>query len=167
LPQNSPQHPTASSDTQEETEKRMQNVEELQRFLYVCGNPKKIKLCVAVWLLFVTLWPQPQHFQRLNVTIRLTIAMATSANDTPEPEESCFSVPIIACLTVHITGKGNKKKTTKKDTKTKEFSHTFSATKSNYLKFLTAVLTKHHIGDKLQVKDRRCYTCKMQVPPSK
>jgi hypothetical protein len=29
LPQNNPQRPTASSDTQEESEKRMRNVEEL------------------------------------------------------------------------------------------------------------------------------------------
>ena len=93
--------------------------------------------------------------------------MASSANNSPEPEESSFSVPIIARLTVHITGQGSKKKTTKKDTKTKEFSHTFSATKTNYLEFLTTFLTKHHIGNKLQVTDRRRYTCKMQVPPSK
>jgi hypothetical protein len=44
---------------------------------------------------------------------------------------------------------GNKTKTTKKDMKMKEFTHTFSATKSNYLEFLTAILTKHHISNKL------------------
>ena len=95
--------------------------------------------------------------------------MAASANNSPEPEdsESCFAVPIIARLTVHIAGHGNKKKTTRKDTKTKEFSHTFSVTKSNYLAFLTTFLTKHYINNKLQVTDRRRYTCKMQVPPSK
>jgi ribosomal protein S7 len=94
--------------------------------------------------------------------------MASNAGNScnsPEPEEISFSVPIIARLIVHITSHG-KKKTTKKDTKTKEFSHTFSATKSNYLEFLTTVLTKHHIGNKLEVTHRRRYTCKMQVPPS-
>ena len=35
----------------------------------------------------------------------------------PEPEETSLSVPIIACLTVHIAGQGRKKKPTKKDTK--------------------------------------------------
>jgi hypothetical protein len=98
-----------------------------------------------------------------------SVTMAASANNSPEPEdsESCFVVPIIARLTVHIAGHGNKKKTTRKDTKTKEFSHTFSVTKSNYLAFLMTFLTKHHINNKLQVTDRRRYTCKMQVPPSK
>ena len=91
--------------------------------------------------------------------------MASSAGNSPEPNDTHFSVPIIARLTVHIAGQGNKKKTTKKDIKTKEFSHTFSVTKSNYLDFLTTFLTKHHIGNKLQVTDRRRYTCKMQVPP--
>jgi len=97
----------------------------------------------------------------------LSVAMASSANNSPEPEESHFSASIITRLTVHIAGQGNKKKTTKKDIKTKEFSHTFSATKSNYIEFLTTFLTKHHIGGKLQVTDRRRYPCKMQVPPSK
>ena len=89
------------------------------------------------------------------------------AGNIPEPEELSFSVPIVARLIVHITtGHGTKKKTTKKDTKTKEFVHLFRATKSNYLEFLTTLLTKHHINNKLQVTDRRRYTCKMQVPPS-
>ena len=93
--------------------------------------------------------------------------MATSSNSTPGPEDSTFSVPIIARLVVHTTKQANKKKTTKKDTKTKEFTHTFSTTKSNYVEFLSTILTKHHIGNKLQVTDRGRYTCKMQVPPSK
>ena len=92
--------------------------------------------------------------------------MAASVENTPEPDDS-FSVPIIARLTVHVGGQGGKKKATKKDTKTKEFSHVFRATKENYLEFLNAFLTKHHIGNKLRVTDRRRYTCKMQVPPSK
>jgi hypothetical protein len=93
--------------------------------------------------------------------------MASSAGNSPEPDEFSFSVPITAHLIVHITASGHvKKKTTKKDTKTKQFSHTFCATKANYLEFLTTVLTKHHIGNKIQVTERRRYTCKMQVPPS-
>jgi ribosomal protein S7 len=92
--------------------------------------------------------------------------MASSTHNSPEPEESSFSVPIVARLIVHIASQG-KKKTIKKDTKTKEFSHTFSATKSNYLEFLTTILSKHHISNKLEVTDRRRYTCKMQVPPAK
>ena len=95
-----------------------------------------------------------------------SLTMASAASNSPEPEESSFMVPIIARLTVHVPGHGNKKKTTKKDIKMKEFTHTFRATKSNYLEFLAAFLTKHHIGNKLQVTDRRRYTCKMQVPPS-
>ena len=97
----------------------------------------------------------------------VSVTMASSAINSPEPEDSSFSVPIIARLTVHISGPGNKKKSTKKDIKIKEFTHTFSATKANYLEFLTTFLTKHYIGNKLQVTDRRRYTCKIQVPPSK
>ena len=50
------------------------------------------------------------------------VAMASGAGNSPEPDDSHFSIPIITQLT-HIAGQGNKKKTTKKDTKTKEFSH--------------------------------------------
>jgi hypothetical protein len=78
--------------------------------------------------------------------------MASSTSHSPAPEESdfSFSVLIIAHLTVHTAGQGinkrnKKKKATKKETKMKEFMHTFFATKSNYLKLLTALLTKHHI----------------------
>jgi hypothetical protein len=95
-----------------------------------------------------------------------TLSLPTMAS--PEPDESCFSVLIIARLIVHITAgsHGNKKKTTKRETKTKEFSHMFAATKSNYLELLSTILTKHHIGNRLQITDRRRYTFKMQVPPS-
>ena len=92
--------------------------------------------------------------------------MASSTNDCPEPPDSLsVSVPIIACLTVHVSGQGVKKKSTKKKIKTKEFDHSFSTTKSNYLNFLAVFLEKHHVN-KLQVTDRRHYTLKMQVSPS-
>jgi len=119
--------------------------------LFICkGNSKKIKVvyhCLAVVCPYLVATP--------------VIFFQYASSNSEE-----FSVPIVACLLVHITGHGSKKKTTKKDTKMKEFSHTFSTTKSNYLEFLTTVLTKHHIGNKLQVTDYWCYTCKIQVPPS-
>jgi hypothetical protein len=111
-------------------------------------------LCVAVWFLFVSVWLLPQRFHvDPLVIIRRKLTMASSAGNSPEPDDTHFSVPIIARLTVHVAGQGNKKKTTKKDIKTKEFSHTFSTTKFNYFDFLTTFLTKHHIGNKLQVTD--------------
>ena len=92
--------------------------------------------------------------------------MASSTNDCPEPSDSLsVSVPIIACLPVHVSGQGVKKKSMKKEIKIKEFDHSFSATKLNYLNFLAAFLKKHHVN-KLQVTDCRHYTLKMQVPPS-
>ena len=108
------------------------------------------------------------HPYLLVSSLSCCVSMASSIDcvgNSPDSEK--FSVPIVACLLVHITGHRSKMKTTKKDTKIKEFSHTFSTTKSNYLEFLTTVLTKHHIGNKLQVTDRRCYIYKMQVPSSK
>jgi hypothetical protein len=57
-----------------------------------------------------------------------------------------FSVLIMACLTVHTL---NKKKINK-ETKTKEFTHLFSAMKANYAELLNAMLAKHHIRGKLK-----------------
>ena len=92
--------------------------------------------------------------------------MPSDAN-SPEPENlPIFSVPIIARLTVHTFTPGNKKKT-KKDTKTKEFTHIFSATKANYSKLLNAILAKHHIGGKFKATERQRYRCKIHVPPDK
>ena len=127
---------------------------------------KKIKKCVTVCHCLL-LFCNPNIFAGVVVASRLLSVTMADADDTSEPDESCFSVPIIARLTVHTGGgPGSKKKATRKDTKTKEFSHVFRATKANYLEFLNTFLVKHHIHSKLRVTDRRRYTCKMQVPPS-
>ena len=110
------------------------------------------------------IWLQPQ-WTIFNCSFPPPPIMALAICNSPEPKVSSFSMPIIACLTVHSTSPG-KKKAPKKAVKTKEFVHMFCATKSNYLEFLTTILTKHH-SNKFQVTDHRCYTCKMQVPPSK
>ena len=121
---------------------------------------------------FQLYWKINQNFTALFICVRnrsIHNSTRTSSSPAPEPEDSTFSAPIIACLTVHTktSGTGNKKKTTKKDMKTKEFTHTFCATKSNYIELLNTILTKHHIGNKLQVTEHRHYSCKMQVPPAK
>ena len=90
--------------------------------------------------------------------------MATPSS-TPEP---CFSAPILARFTVHIPVQGTaKKKKTKKETRAKEFIHTFSATKSNYVQLLNTILAKHHISKKFQATEHCNYGCKIQVPPTK
>src|SRR5258707_13760975 len=109
-------------------------------------------------------WLQPQR-TIFNRPLPPPPTMVSATCNSPEPEVSSFSMPIIARLTVHSTSPG-KKKAPKKAIKTKEFVHTFCTTKSNYLKFLTTILTKHH-SNKFQVPNHRHYTCNMQVLPSK
>jgi hypothetical protein len=95
-------------------------------------------------------------------------ATMTTPCSSPEPQEPGFTAPILARLVVHVHVQGSaKKKTTRKETKTKEFSHRFLATKSNYIQLLNAILTKHHVGRKFLVTERRHYGCKIQVPPAK
>jgi hypothetical protein len=122
--------------------------------------PKKI--------LFGSIWLRPQNknvserHERQNLSLSITTMASNTI--TPEPENlPKFSVTIITRLTVHTQ---NKKKITK-ETKTKEFTHLFSATKANYAELLNAILAKHHIGGKLTATERQRYRCKIHVPPDK
>jgi hypothetical protein len=92
--------------------------------------------------------------------------MTTSPLSTPEPPEPSFIAPINARLVVHVPVQGTTKKT-RKETKAKEFTHQFSASKANYIQLLNMILTKHHIGKKFQAMEHRHYGCKIQVPPAK
>ncbi len=103
-------------------------------------------------------WLRPQ-WTIFNHPPPLPPTMTSATCNSPEPEVSSFSVPIIAYLTMHSTSPG-KKKAPKKAIKTKEFVHMFCATKSNYLEFLITILTKHY-SNKFQVTDHRHYTCKI------
>ena len=127
-------------------------------------------MCVAVWLFgcYLSQLAAPTlSFLSTRITYSsLSVTMASSTNNCSEPPDSLsVSVPIIAHLTVHVSRHGVKKKSMKKEIKTKEFDHSFSMTKSNYLNFLAMFFEKHHVN-KLQVTDRKRYTLKMQVPPS-
>jgi len=66
-----------------------------------------------------------------------------------------------------VQAQAKKKKSTRKETKTKEFTHCFAALKSNYIQLLNTVLAKHHVSKKFQATERHHYGCKMQVPPAK
>jgi hypothetical protein len=94
--------------------------------------------------------------------------MPPSRPNSLEPPESCFVALILARLVVHIPAQGTaKKKGTQKETKTKEFTHRFSATKANYIQLLNDILAKHHASNKFQATERRHYSCKIQVPPAR
>jgi len=48
-----------------------------------------------------------------------------------------------------VQAQAKKKKSTRKETKTKEFTHCFTASKSNYIQLLNTVLAKHHVSKKI------------------
>jgi hypothetical protein len=126
----------------------------------IVGNPKKKK---SYLFLFGS--------EALCVTRKLHAEMTTmpsSCPGSPEPLEPGFTAPILARLLVHVPVQGTaKKKSSRKETRTKEFTHCFEATKRNYIQLLNAILEKHHIGTKYHATERRHYGCKMQVPPAK
>jgi hypothetical protein len=135
----------------------------LQRFAYLYGIVKKKHVCSCLAL---------KHALRQALALRQAhaemTAMPPSYSSSPEPPEPFFTAPILARLAVQIPVSGMaKKKGTRKETKTKEFSHCFSATKSNYVQLLNTILAKHHIGNRFQATERRHYGCKIQVPPAK
>src|ERR1700722_10970259 len=101
--------------------------------------------------------------------VQVPSAMAHNERDGSLPWEPAeFTAPVLARLTVHVAEANvSKKKTTKKEVRTKEFSFTFCSTKTNYVQLLNMILEKHHVGGRARTTERRHFSCKIQVPPAK
>ena len=97
-----------------------------------------------------------------------TLITTVSGTGSPKPPEPHFTASIVVYLVIHVPIQSTvKKKSMKKETRTKEFSHCFSVTKHNYLHLLNTILEKHHIPKKFKSTEQHHYVCKIQVPPSK
>ncbi|KAK0435228.1 uncharacterized protein EV420DRAFT_1317888 [Desarmillaria tabescens] len=68
--------------------------------------------------------------------------------------------------TFYSTGTSGKKKTEKKDVKTKELPFVFSATQKNYVDLLNTILTKFGIMNR-KATAKRVYRVKIQILPAK
>jgi hypothetical protein len=93
-------------------------------------------------------------------------------NPNPENDATEHKAKITAHLLFHtvvpnktIAGgaKSKSKPKEKKDTKTKEFPHTFENTKENYISFLTTILVKHG-EEKYNMTEKMTYGIKVQLP---
>ena len=86
-----------------------------------------------------------------------------------EPPLPVHSAIVAAQLTHHITipAQGAKgKPREKKEQKTKELKHSFTATPENYIDFLTAILAKHG-EEKYNVTSKKRFSFKALCPPNK
>jgi hypothetical protein len=86
-----------------------------------------------------------------------------------EPPLLTHSAIVAVQLTHHVTipaqgAKGKPKE--KKEQKTKELKHLFTATPENYIAFLTAVLAKHG-EEKYNVTAKKWFSFKALCPPCK
>ncbi|KAJ7692826.1 hypothetical protein B0H16DRAFT_1398800 [Mycena metata] len=98
------------------------------------------------------------------------------SDDNPPPElETEHKAKVTAHLVHHtiipgkVTVNGAKSKVKpkeKKETKTKEFSHTFEKSKENYLTLLKTILLKHG-EEKYNVTEKMTYGIKVQLPSVK
>lgn len=116
-------------------------------------NPKKKKLFAPIWHWSTSCWDEHAFWS----------TMPPSYPGSPKPPDSCFTAPILARLLVYVPVGTAKKKGTRKETKTKELTHSFSATRSNYIQLLNVILEKHHISNKFHtclwtslVKSQEC-----------
>ena len=97
----------------------------------------------------------------------------SSNGNSPEPTSQpvALAVPISCHLLYEVstTSQSKKKtKTTKKGSKVKQFMHSFSPTKSNYVELLNTMIVKHmSLKVKNKVSDERIFSCKIHVPPAK
>ncbi|KAJ7633559.1 hypothetical protein DFH06DRAFT_1437490 [Mycena polygramma] len=96
--------------------------------------------------------------------------------DAPGKTETEAHVVKVASIVAHYTtvtaktavtgAKGKPKPKTKKENKTKEFSHTFEPTQENYLALLKTILAKHG-EEQYNITARMTYSFKVQLPQTK
>jgi hypothetical protein len=89
--------------------------------------------------------------------------------DAPQPATlPVLSVIVSAQLTHYTTvpGQSKKKPKQKKEVKTKELKHSFTATTENYIQFLQAILAKHS-EEKYNVTSKKRFPFKAICPPNK
>ena len=118
----------------------------LAALLVIIRKEKKISVLLFGFLAVIChSLPQPQHFLSTHITYFVEMALSTN-NYLKPPDSLSVLVLIITRLSIHISGQGVKKKSMKKEIKTKAFDHSFSATKSNHFNFLATFLKKQHIN---------------------
>ena len=99
----------------------------------------------------------------------------SSNGNSPEPTSQpvALAVPISCHLLYEVSTTSSsqskkKTKTTKKGSKVKQFMHSFSPTKSNYVELLNMMIVKHtSLKVKNKVSDEHIFSCKIHIPPAK
>jgi hypothetical protein len=95
----------------------------------------------------------------------------SSASPSPEPSDTPLShsalinAKLVTIETI-AANKKNKKASTKKNIKNKQFTHKFDASVENYIELLNSFL-KMHRKDKYQATINHTFVFKIQVPPAK
>jgi hypothetical protein len=94
--------------------------------------------------------------------------LAAPAGAPCPPSLPVLSVTVAAQLTHYTTtpAQGKKKPKQKKESKTKELKHSFTATTENYVEFLQAILTKHG-EEKYNITIKKRFSFKAICPPNK
>jgi hypothetical protein len=91
-----------------------------------------------------------------------------SSSPTPPPSDvhSALIHAKLAVIETVAANKRNKKASTKKTVKNKQFTHQFDASAENYIELMNNFLKTHH-KDKYQATVKHTFTFKIQVPPAK
>jgi hypothetical protein len=88
-----------------------------------------------------------------------------SLDDTSLSHSALVNAKLVAIETI-AANKRNKKASTKKNIKNKQFTHQFDASVENYIGLLNTFL-KMHRKDKYQATINHTFVFKIQVPPAK
>jgi hypothetical protein len=93
-----------------------------------------------------------------------------STNEPHQPDAAVIPVSCHLAYEVNASSTQTKKKTktTKKDTKVKQFTHSFSPMTTHYVDLLNVMVVKHTtLKVKNKATEERMYSCKIHVPPAK
>lgn len=120
---------------------------------------------VPSWLNFVVHCSDSLVFHR-SIHFHMSSPSPSPENlDTSLSHSALINAKLVAIETV-AANKKNKKASTKKTVKNKQFMHKFEASVENYIKLLNTFL-KMHRKDNYQATVNHTFIFKIQVPPAK
>ena len=117
------------------------------------------------WLNFVFHRSDSLVFHRLIHFHMSSPSLSPENLDTSLSHSALINAKLVAIEMV-AANKRNKKASTKKTVKNKQFTHKFEASVENYIKLLNTFLKMHH-KDNYQATVNYTFVFKIQVPPTK
>ncbi|KAF8064884.1 hypothetical protein FPV67DRAFT_159076 [Lyophyllum atratum] len=129
-----------------------------KRVMWLCLKRRQADLSFRIWA-------QSGNAEVVEPSRDTTMSSPPPPEVTPSVYSALINAKLVVLETVPASAK-NKKPSTRKATKNKQFNYTFEATQENYVGFLNTFLKIHHV-EKYQATPNHTFAFKIQIPPEK